>query len=71
MSAITMSGRPEAARIAETAELFAPFLLLLMSMLFIFTAAGERAIGVSFEYVARHCLYVGVDRRRQPLTGRR
>ena len=47
-TAITMRGVPEAAqmtaRIAETSEFFAPFALLLMALLFIFTAAGERAI---------------------------
>ncbi|HZW33855.1 MAG TPA: putative ABC exporter domain-containing protein [Isosphaeraceae bacterium] len=44
ITAITMSGRPEMARIAETSELFAPFGLLLIALLLVFTAAGERAI---------------------------
>src|SRR6516165_3589158 len=43
MTAITMSGRQETARIAEMSELFAPFGLLLLALLFMFTAAGERA----------------------------
>jgi hypothetical protein len=43
MTALTMSGRQEAARIAEMSELFAPFGLLLLALLFMFTAAGERA----------------------------
>jgi hypothetical protein len=43
LAATTMRGQPGVARIAEVSELFAPFGLLLLALVFAFTAAGERA----------------------------